>query len=155
MSATVHIYFVHSDQIEACSILFLASSLCNARYSKLPGLSFSFLENMPSRNAILSCTNGGKCSSGCFREWSAGESELEQAALVLNIVSCLPGMDAHMPHSSSQLKSAIYLLTIRYASPDAKSIIPAVSRLADSQSDLRPEVVALVSCARLHQLPDP
>lgn len=65
--------------------------------------------------------------------------------MVLNIVSSLTGMDAHMPRSSSQLKSAIYLLTIRFAAPDAKSVIPAVTRLVDSQMELRPEVVALVS----------
>ena len=68
-----------------------------------------------------------------------------QAALVLNIVSCLTGMDAHMPRSSSQLKSAIYLLTIRFASPDAKSVIPAIRRLADMRTDPQPEAVSLVS----------
>ncbi len=73
--------------------------------------------------------------------------ELEQAALVLNIVSCLTGVDAHMPTSSSQLKAAIYLLTIRFAAPNARSMIPAVSGLADSQADLQPEGVALVSQA--------
>jgi hypothetical protein len=64
---------------------------------------------------------------------------------VLNIVSCLIGMDAHMPTSSSQLKAAIYLLTTRFAALDARTSIPAVSKLRDAQADVRPEVVELVS----------
>lgn len=89
--------------------------------------------------------------SGCSRDWSAGVEELEQAALVLNIVSCLIGMEAHLPNSSSQLKTAIYLLTVRFAAPDAKSSIPAVSKLVDTQADVRPEVFDLVSqlCKRI------